>query len=84
MTSQSIVFALLVETTPAEQEGALDAIASFVGVTGVQRLVPDSPIPELRRLGVATVADGVDVYATAQLIQSIRDVEYAEPAAARF
>jgi hypothetical protein len=60
-------------TVPQDAEDAVIAAVGFVdGVANVQRLSPGSTIPEIRRMGVATVAEGPTGPDAATVAASIR------------
>jgi hypothetical protein len=77
-TSQAVAFAVRGQLSLEEQEDVLDQVANLPGVRRAERLLPGSPLPDLARLGVATVEDDADPRAVAALIAALPDVEYAD------
>lgn len=82
---QSIItFAVAADVLKADQDAVLAQVAEVDGVEAVERLRPDSRLPELLRLAFALVEPDADPRDVSDRIALVDGVEYADVPSDRF
>lgn len=83
MVRGTITFTIAADVPVEEHQDVLDAVAAVEHVVGVQRLLPGTEVLELLRMGIATVHEGADPLAVAEVVAAVPGIDYAAVAAER-
>jgi hypothetical protein len=73
-----VVFTIAAWVPPDQQDAVIAAVQVVDGVTAAFRLAPESTVPEILRMGVATVADGAEQADVVDRLRLVPGVESAD------
>lgn len=73
-----VAFAVAADVLEADQDAVLAQVAEVEGVQAVERLRPDSRLPELLRLAFAIVEPDADPRDVSDRIALVDGIEYAD------
>jgi hypothetical protein len=83
MGAQTVVFSIAANVPPEAHDAVLSAVKSIDGIVEVQLLSPESTVPEIRRMAVASLLKGVDPREVTTRVRTIAGIESADIPPAR-
>jgi hypothetical protein len=77
MVLNVVVFTIGADIPPDSQDTVVDGVRTVDGVADAFLLAPDSPSPDIQRMGAVAVADGADPGEVVARVQAVPGVESA-------